>query len=372
MSGHITHQAVTRFLKTALECSIYVQPTDPGLTYAELVDAAKRAEFHDGEIYDAIPYATRLGFGRADDRILPDENDVVQLMFFGISEKPDYRNRAAIHFVFEQLRAVARSQGAAQAKIERSVLAARGLDEGFSALDIQIAIAILLLNKVLADKDSIIGFAPGKESYGSPGDDTNWRSPDGAQRPIRKEARARAFPIVKDIIERRTDGRPLAAEPLDAFAEQLGKLGYGAFRMWWTQLVSEVQHTSAQVSPVSITVLSAALVEGALSFVVKHGRSLNLGVFASTDFDKSSSSWQLRDLVRSAAFNKETPILDRVTVQRAESLIQSRQRIHAGRMLADFPNGVPDLRPEEARDAKDTAERVVRRILDWLQQHPPV
>jgi hypothetical protein len=42
-------------------------------------------------------------------------------------------------------------------------------------------------------------------------------------------------------------------------------------------------------------------------------------------------------------------------------------------MLLDFPQGVPDLRPEEAREAKAVADLVVRRILDWLEKtSPPV
>jgi hypothetical protein len=40
-------------------------------------------------------------------------------------------------------------------------------------------------------------------------------------------------------------------------------------------------------------------------------------------------------------------------------------------MLSEFPDGVPDIRPEEARDARATAEHVVRHVLDWLQKFPP-
>jgi len=39
-------------------------------------------------------------------------------------------------------------------------------------------------------------------------------------------------------------------------------------------------------------------------------------------------------------------------------------------MLSEFPGGPSDLRPEEARDAKSTADLVVRRVLDWLQKYP--
>ena len=50
--------------------------------------------------------------------------------------------------------------------------------------------------------------------------------------------------------------------------------------------------------------------------------------------------------------------------------IRARQRIHAGRMLEEHPRGVPDLRPDEARESVETATAVVRRILDWLEAHP--
>jgi len=36
-------------------------------------------------------------------------------------------------------------------------------------------------------------------------------------------------------------------------------------------------------------------------------------------------------------------------------------------MLSLHSGGPPDLRPEEARDAKATAEIVVRSVVDWLR-----
>ena len=64
-------------------------------------------------------------------------------------------------------------------------------------------------------------------------------------------------------------------------------------------------------------------------------------------------------------------ILNPTVKLRAERLIVIRQRVHAGRMLSEFPGGPPDLRPEEAREARETAEIVVRSVLDWLSHHPP-
>jgi hypothetical protein len=51
-------------------------------------------------------------------------------------------------------------------------------------------------------------------------------------------------------------------------------------------------------APVSASVLAAALVEGALTFVVKHAQTSGLGVFQSTDFNRAPKTWKIDDLVR--------------------------------------------------------------------------
>jgi hypothetical protein len=118
-------------------------------------------------------------------------------------------------------------------------------------------------------------------------------------------------------------------------------------------------------------VLAAALVEGVLTFVVKHAQRLDLAVFRSSDFDREPHTWNINKLVASAASGGPSAILDPTSKVRAETLCRARQRIHAGRMLSDHPAGVPDLKPDEARDARATAELVVRSVVDWLGAHPP-
>jgi hypothetical protein len=192
----------------------------------------------------------------------------------------------------------------------------------------------------------------------------------GGPPPHPKHARSRVMPHVKDVIERRTDGRPQSAEPFVAFPEQLGKLGYSQFRLWWNQTVAELGRTDPNSSPLSALVLAAALVEGALTFIVGHARSFSLGVFGSKDFERDSTKWHIDDLVAGAARGSD-PVLDPQSKNRADGLIRTRQRIHVGRMLVEFPQGVPDLRPEEAREAKAVAEQVVRSVVDWLAKYPP-
>lgn len=355
------NQEIVALLKAALECSIYVSPRDPGLTFQELAEIAKRAGYLEGEVNDALPHVGVAFFGRP--RVMPSEQDTVQWAIF-FPEDPDYKDYAALDLTFEELNLRLRSEGEARAHIERSVLVERAAAKGIPRQNMEVAITWLVIAKQLAEKDNIVRFA----HRGA-----NVRQLPSVTRGIHRHThskpdRARAYPLVKDIIERRADGRPQHAEPLDAFADELETLGYRPFRMWWMQTVSELRLSDPSSSPVAVAVLAAALVEGALTFIVKHARAK--GQFQSKDYERDARTWKIDDLVASAASGGPGTILDLQAKTRAEMLIRTRQRIHAGRMLSDYPGGPPDLRPDEARDARATAEQVVRAILDWLQRNP--
>jgi len=356
------NQEIISLLKAALECSVYVSPRDPGLTYQELAEIAKRAGYLDGEINDALPHAGIAFFGRP--RVMLSEHDTTQWVFF-FPQEPEYKDYAALDMVFDELNLLLRSEGEARAQIERSVLVERGATKGILREKMEVAITWLVMAKQLAEKDNILRFAQRGATV---------RQLPSVSRAIHGRAHsrpdvARAYPFVKDVIGRRTDGRLQHAEPLDAFAEELEKLGYQPFRLWWMQTVSELKQSNPSSTPVAVAVLAAALVEGALTFIVKHARAN--GQFQSKDYEKEPRSWKIDDLVASAASGGPTAILDFQVKTRAETLIRTRQRIHAGRMLSDYPGGPPDLRPDEARDAKGTAEQVVRAVLDWVQKNPP-
>jgi hypothetical protein len=177
--------------------------------------------------------------------------------------------------------------------------------------------------------------------------------------PHAKPLRERAYPIVRDVVARRT----AHAEPLDAFADELDKLGYRRFRLWWTQIVAELRVIDPTSAPVSSSVLAAALVEGALTFIVNHARKNDQ--FQSPNYERDPQTWKIEDLVRSAASGSPSAILSLQVKARAETLIRSRQRIHAGRMLSAYPGGPPDIRPDEARDAKGTAEQCGRSSIGY-------
>ena len=358
----IPSQKVVAFIQAALECSIFVAPLEPGLSYDEIVEVSKRAGFQEGEVNDALPHVVHQTFG-GDGRLEPN----LQASHFDIFNwtlEPELRNLQAFDFVFSEFNQLIKLVGGKAARIERSVIVERACSQGLSRNDVEVTITILLLTKQLAEKDNLL-----------------MRPHGGIYEPLPSEQRrtstiprpnlARAFPIVKDIVERRSDGRLRHAEPLDAFAERLSDLGYAPFRMWWVQTVNELRRSDSLSNPTAVTVFSAAIVEGVLAFVVRHARTISIGPMGSTTFEGDPRSWKIDDLVKSAASGGDNAILKHAVKSRADSLIASRQRIHAGRMLSEFPGGPSDLRPEEARQSKETAEIVTRAVLDWLDLHPP-
>ncbi len=360
----MSQQAVVNFLQIALECSVYVAPTAPGLTRTELFEVGRRAGFQDGEIGDALPRITTESFGRSA-RLLSNLMDPMW-PYFNARPEPDYRNVAAFDFMHSQMNALIKSEGARNARLDRSVLVDRAIAEKIPRNDIEAAITISILGNVLVEKDNILS-----SKYGLVVETLPSAQPQTSIRNRDRDVRERAFLIVQDVVGRRTDGRLKHAEPLDAFPEALDRLGYGNFRLWWIQTVAELKATNYVTAPVSSLVLAAALVEGSLTFVVNHARKSDLGVFRSHDFDGEPQSWRIDKLIKSAAMGGETAILDEAARHRANTLALARQRIHAGRMLSDFPKGPPDLRPEEAREGRSIAEQIVRRVLDWLEKFPP-
>ena len=227
------NQEIISFLKTALECSVLIDPLDPGLTFQELSEIGKRAGYQDGEINDALPHVGVAYFGIR--KLLPTRQETQSWVFY-FPEEPDYRNFEAFDFVVDALNALTRSEGAARALIERNVLVERAFAKGISRHDVQVAITWQVMSKQLEEKDGILRFANRNGVHGLPSEQMKIHG-----RPHQKPLRERAYPIVKDVIGRRADGRPVHAEPLDAFTDKLDELGYRPFRLWWTHTVAELR-----------------------------------------------------------------------------------------------------------------------------------
>jgi hypothetical protein len=364
ISAQLTLQHVAKLIQGALECSLVFAPREPGLTYQELLEVGRRCGLKDGEMNDVLVRANNYAEGSR--RLLPDKGT---LELFIIREDPELRNYDALDFVLTEMNHQIAEAGGRAARLDRDVLVERGASRDLPRNDIDAAITLLVWSELWVEKGGVLSSRHGNAYKPLP---TEQRDQPGAHRQVyRREARAQAYAAVQDVIARRTEGRAAHAEPLDAFAEQLDRLGYSKLRLWWTLMVRELRQMQPESAPVATCVMAAALMEGCLTFVVRHARDNDLPVFRRSEFDRDPKTWKIDDLVASAASGGDGAILDQQVRVRADQLVRTRQRIHAGRMLSDFPQGPPDLKPEEARDAKATADLIVRAVLDWLQQFPP-
>lgn len=353
------------FAKTALECSVYIKPKEPGLTHQELEEVGRMLGFLPGETRDAINASSRPGrFGAP--RIEPTAEDVPS--DFNFAPSLDFRSVRAFDYVDVYLRNLARSVGKAEAKVLRAVLVSTGVVEGLPENDVEIAITLGLLTEHLAEKGGLIQFAPNQHFHILASEQIA-QSQGWVRRVV--EGRQEVYEAVKNVIERRTDGRASSAEPLVAFEQALAGLGHQRFLTWWSRTRSELGLANDAQMPMTVCVLSAALSEGALTFIVKRARALNVGPMGSKTFEGSETQWKFDDLLKSAASGGRHAILDQKTRDRADRLNSIRQRIHVGRLMAATLTGpIPDTRPEEAREARETLDVILRRILDWLDAHP--
>jgi hypothetical protein len=149
-------EAVYKVVQAALECSVYIAPNDPGLTYEEILEVGKRVELQAGEIEDAIAQATAQYFGVANKKLLPDARTATQWGLFLFHEEPDYRNFAAFDFVFSEFNACMRADGVRNAQLERNLIVERAVANEIPRHDIEVAITMLIMFGQLTEKDGLL------------------------------------------------------------------------------------------------------------------------------------------------------------------------------------------------------------------------
>ena len=137
-------QEVILLLQAAIEASVYIAPTEPGLTGAELYEIGRRIGLKDGEIGDAMPRVASQYFGGRDGRLLLDElrwHMPGQLIF---REDPDLRNPDAFDFIVSELSNLAREVGGGSARLDRSIMVERAVAGAIRRHDVEVAITLMM------------------------------------------------------------------------------------------------------------------------------------------------------------------------------------------------------------------------------------
>lgn len=356
---------IGKFLVAALEATVYVAPRDHGLTWDELQEVTRRAGFKLGEVTDALnhlgdvidQYGARLKLTVTDLNYLVDFND---------PREPEFLEARTVEAVRREIDELAREVGRGRAQLSRDALVERGVQRGHERLAVERAITALVLSGIFREEQEHVRYVPGRETWVMPSAQIASR----ACRSVTTEQRptlARAHSIVRDVVERRTDGRLPHAEPLEAFAVVLDRLGHQRFRAWWVQIRTELRRSDTATQPVSALVAAAALGEAALAFVAPRAQAN--GLMKRIALDKPRT-WKFADLVQGAKSSDPTvrAILDETTAQNCLRVNETRQRIHAGYLIDTVTTGpIPDLRPEQAREAVATVEALVRKVIEWLE-----
>lgn len=338
------------FVRDALEASIYASPREYGLTLAELVEVGRAHGFKEGEIRDALRGRFQQERGR-----FTNESDI-RLMATLTDEPGDPRSIDAIQLVFTEFEELAKEFGQARARIERDTLIQRGVDAGLSRSDMEIAVAVCIVGTMVKQGDHGVLEAVNILKWASPktmrAQETLTRRPTDA---------VVYLETVREVVGRRSEGAIKFREPLDAFEPELDDLGFAEIRTWWAQTRAELRRASPVQSPTTVVVLAAALCEAALA-------TCALAAQKRADPDAlngDAKSWRFHDLTKWARKSSVGIITDERLNNRCTDLNEHRQRVHAGRFL-DRPEmaKLVDLKPEQARAARETLDLLLRAILD--------
>jgi hypothetical protein len=357
---------ITDIAHHALEATIYLQPTDVGLSIDELVTVclAVQTDLFDKEVRTGIDTAYRAGNMEQCKRGLRLKARYDLGDDYLWEREPEYRNFAAIDHVFDSIRLRARQEGRDDVGVLAETILATGEGQGLTRHDLHVAIEWLRVMKtVQIAPDGLVTFCRGSihtqpRAYGGERRAARQKIP-------RKPTFVATYAAVKDTLARRTDGRPPAAEPLQAFGLLIGKLGHPSLATWWTQAVAELKASS--VLPAAHGVLSWALCEAALIITLDAAERGGL----STGFTGERRRWAADRLV--AAKVVDDRLLPVPVAEAALRLNGIRQRIHVGRILDDPGKySHSDTRPEEVREAIATVDKTVRAVLDWIERHPQV
>jgi hypothetical protein len=158
------NQEVIKFIQEALECSVYIAPKEPGLTFDEVLEIGKKIGLQAGEIGDALPFAAKVYIGVK--MLLPSDNAMAAWCLY-FPEIPDYRNFAAFDFVVSQLNTSVRAEGARNARLERTLIVERAVAQHIPRNDIEVAITMQVIAGQLTDDDGVLRFPSGPMATGT-------------------------------------------------------------------------------------------------------------------------------------------------------------------------------------------------------------
>lgn len=349
MSG--THLGnATTWIRASLIAAINVRPRDPGLTEDELRSlVVGREGIGEGAFRDAV---RQLDHYPRDSkrRLVARSTDLSELMINAAPIPDEVRPRAALNALGTAFEALANEEGEGDAA-DRGLLHARCT--AVPPEDVDRALALLAAQDTL--KETPTGFVRRR----------SWPHYDRAQE--RDDFLGRiAGPAktllgaVRDTFARRAGEHAPSDPPSDRFGRFLSKQGWTGFVSWWTQTLREMRSMVDTREPTSICVLCGSLLEAALVAIAKPAKDAT--EWRQKFLQNAPDKWKLGELIDQA---KEASVFTNDQFAHAQTLMNARNRIHAGKFAAGDTFNPPYTNAHEARLARDHLELLLGAILDW-------
>jgi len=333
-----------------LIAAINVRPRDPGLTEDELRSlVVGREGIGEGAFRDAV---RQLDHYPRDSkrRLVARSTDLSELMINAAPIPDEVRPRAALNALGTAFEALANEEGEGDAA-DRGLLHARCT--AVPPEDVDRALALLAAQDTL--KETPTGFVRRR----------SWPHYDRAQerddflRRIAGPAKT-LLGAVRDTFARRAGEHAPSDPPSDRFGRFLSKQGWTGFVSWWTQTLREMRSMVDTREPTSICVLCGSLLEAALVAIAKPAKDAT--EWRQKFLQNAPDKWKLGELIDQA---KEASVFTNDQFAHAQTLMNARNRIHAGKFAAGDTFNPPYTNAHEARLARDHLELLLGAILDW-------
>jgi nucleoside phosphorylase len=203
---------VVDFIKATLEASILLSPRNHGLEPDTIRKIALQAGFRPGEVNDAIKDLLRqardsgpcLRIDHLPGRRLDSD--------FNFASEPEFRKLEAFQFVRNKLKESRQELGRKNAGLSRDELVSLGQTQRLSALEVDAAVTLMVMDEILTEEGEIIREASGKEDWPTPFTQAEDR---GLQFPVRANTLLdRAIPLVRSHLNEGENNPVRGAKPV--------------------------------------------------------------------------------------------------------------------------------------------------------------
>lgn len=351
-----------QYIQFAIESTIFITPFDEGLSKTEIFEILTRFDFHKGEIQDALDVMWKtqhitINWGEQKYKL---SSDYIFYSMVWDRFRPDPIPEVLKRKIFLYLLEDIKKYGSRNYSLNIEILI-NNLQESqdFERTIILSFLRSLQLAKwiqISEDNKNILNVK--KESI-----ENGLKTCQKMDERKGSEKFNSIFPVVKDVVGRRVSVLPISSDPYDGLSEQLKLLKADKYKLWWTQITSEISQLDDKRNPTARLILSAAICEGILAFVIEFSKDKEFAMTKNLRVE-DPKSWKFSEMIK-ATSSGISPFMKEDLRRKLEKMNENRKRIHPASYLT-FGSAIPDLKPEQSQEAFETSKALAREAIEWI------